>query len=583
MKKIITLLLIFPLLGLGGLYAQKELWGVNSGQGYINPDIPGYFGNITKYDINGENPAVMHEFDSINGYNPAGKLFLASNEKLYGTTSLGGIAGPQGSFTTGGVLFEYDLVLNKYTVLHYFDLSIDPYTINPIIGVIEPSPGILYGATSNRIYKYTIATGAIIFSNLLPFSNQIFGELLKASDGNIYGTSTAGNCPSGGAPGPYQGNYIKYNISTNMVNFVNPINCDVGARGSAPFTQLLEISPGKLIGSCSGGGNNVFTNPFLKGGTLLELDITTSTFTKKVDFDYSLNGVFPLNLVQGDNGKLYGLCNEGGIAPGNTSTNLFDFRGTLFEYTPETSSIVVKQYFDNTALIDLRYPTSLMKTSLGHFVGTLPNAGLFRWNSENNTITLPDYDAGPIVLNGYNVSNLIEICRKPSYRFFDVATFDACIGGTFEYDIQNTNATSYQWLKNNIAVIGQTTGILNLTNLQSTDAGSYTCVMTNECGVTTTMVLNLTVSCLGTNTVAQLDKAIKLYPNPTKNSLNIKLPENIEVSVNNVKIANALGQIVLEQNSENTTRIDVSNLQTGIYIVSLNTNYGNWNGKFVKE
>jgi hypothetical protein len=60
MKKIITFLFIFPLWGLGGLYAQKELWGVNTGSEYSVNDPAAYFGNITKYDINGENPVIMH-------------------------------------------------------------------------------------------------------------------------------------------------------------------------------------------------------------------------------------------------------------------------------------------------------------------------------------------------------------------------------------------------------------------------------------------------------------------------------------------------------------------------------------------
>ena len=584
MKRIITLLLVFPLWGLGGLYAQKELWGVNSGSEYAVNDPAAYFGNITKYDINGENPIIMHEFDLIHGAIPKGRLFLASNGKLYGTTLYGGnflFNGAQNVYA--GVLFEYDLILNKYTVLHYFALNSIDEGYNSNIGVIEPIPGILTGATATRIYKYTIATGAIVFSNLLPFNNQVYGELMKASDGNIYGTSTSGSCQPGVPLAPYQGNYIKYTISTNMVNLVNPINCDTFTRGSAPFTQLLEITPGKLIGSCSGGGSYESTNPFSRGGTLLELDITTSTFTKKIDFDYSLQGVFPLNLVQGDNGKLYGLCQEGGIPPGNTSTNLSDFRGTLYEYTPATNAIVVKQYFGTTLGNYVRYPTSLMRTSLGAFVGTIPNGGLFKWDAQTNNITMPNYDAGPIVLNGYNVSNLIEICRKPAYQEIIVNNFDSCIGGTFTYDIQNTNATSYQWLKNNIAVTGQTTGVLNLTNITTNDAGAYTCVMTNECGTSITMALNLTVNCLGTNTVAQLDKAIKLYPNPTKNILNIKLPENIQVNVNLVIIANSLGQIVLETKAENTTTIDVSQLQSGIYFINLTTNYGDWKGKFVKE
>ncbi|MBC7748982.1 MAG: T9SS type A sorting domain-containing protein, partial [Methylotenera sp.] len=80
-----------------------------------------------------------------------------------------------------------------------------------------------------------------------------------------------------------------------------------------------------------------------------------------------------------------------------------------------------------------------------------------------------------------------------------------------------------------------------------------------------------------------------LFPNPTQNTLNIKFPENAAVNVNKIAIINSLGQIVTEQNDKSNSNyngiksIDVTYLQKGIYIVSLQTNYGKWNGKFVKE
>jgi hypothetical protein len=40
---------------------------------------------------------------------------------------------------------------------------------------------------------------------------------------------------------------------------------------------------------------------------------------------------------------------------------------------------------------------------------------------------------------------------------------------------------------------------------------------------------------------------------------------------------------VLKQKAQNSTTVDTSNLQPGIYFISLTTNYGVWNGKFVKE
>ena len=571
MKKNIPFILVFLLSSFFFANAQKELWGVNDGDYAHVPGFPFNYGKILKYDINGENPAVMHDFDSIHGYRPLGRLFPASNGKLYGTTILGGETGPFVTLANAGVLFEYDLILNKYRVVHYFGSDNIGYT-TPEIGVIEPTPGILVGATNNRIYKYDMVTESMTFSNPLLYQNTVRGELMKASNGFIYGVSYGGYCQSVSAPDPYLGNIIKYDMVTNNVSFAHSITCPQQAlKGAGPTTQLVEASPGKLYGTCLFGGINELNDGV--GGTLFEFNINTNAFTKKIDFNLAI-GAFPHNLVVGGNGKIYGICEEGGAQNGCSFAGQY---GTLYEYDPVVNTFEVKQYINDCLSNDftVRYPQFLMKTSLGHFIGGDVYGNIFKYVLNTNTLTRPSY--------GYKVANLIEICRKPSYQEIIVNTFDGCVGSTFTYNIQNTNATSYQWLKNNVAVTGQTTGVLNLTNLTASDAGAYTCVMTNQCGTTTTMALNLTVNCLGTNTVATLDKAIKLYPNPTKNILNIKLPENIEVNVTGVTIANSLGQIVLETKAENTTTIDVSQLQSGIYFINLITNYGDWKGKFVKE
>ncbi|WP_237421220.1 choice-of-anchor tandem repeat GloVer-containing protein [Flavobacterium sp. Sd200] len=553
-------------------YAQKELWGVNDGD-YVNvPGFPFNYGKIVKYDINGENPEVMHDFDSIQGYRPLGRLFLASNGKLYGTAVAGGETGPVVTNANAGVLFEYDLILNKYSVLHYFGSDNIGYS-NPDIGVIEPTPGILCGATQNRIYNYDIATESMTFSNPLLYQNIFTSELMKASNGYIYGVSYGGYCQNVTSPLPYLGNIIKYDIVTNNVSFAHSITCPQREiKGAGPRNQLVEASVGKLYGTCVSGGINEFNDPDnLKGGTLFEFNIDTDAYTKKIDFDFPTIGARPFNLVIGDNSKIYGICEEGGASQSCDPTNNF---GALYEYTPTTNVLEVKQYL-NLCTTPIRYPQFLMRTSNGYFMGITVDGNIFKYDAVTNEITY--------VSTFYKPLNLIEICRKPSYHFFDVDTFDACAGGTFNYDVQNTNAINYQWKKNEQDVIGQTTGVLNLTNLQASDAGDYTCLMTNECGTTTTMVLHLTVSCLGINTYADLDKSIKLFPNPTEDILNIKLPENIEVTVTSIKIANSLGQIIREQKIQNNGAIDVSQLQTGIYVISFTTNYGDWKEKFVKE
>ena len=124
--------------------------------------------------------------------------------------------------------------------------------------------------------------------------------------------------------------------------------------------------------------------------------------------------------------------------------------------------------------------------------------------------------------------------------------------------------------------------MLTINNLIASDTGVYTCTMTNECGTTTTMNLNVNVNCLDNETFVNDKNKIILYPNPAKNTISIHLPENETYEVKEIAIANILGQKVIGD-IKNTKNIDVSSLQKGIYILQLKTNKGDWNGKFVKE
>ena len=153
-----TILSVFFLFSFFFTTAQKELWGNNKIQSYIdysdptNPITLPYYGNITKYDINGDNGTVVHVFDGINGKLPTGKLFHASNGKLYGLTS----AYTSSTGLNDDVcLFEYDLILNKFRILHTFDHTIY-YSQYMTSGVIEGVTGKLYGAIGTHFFCYTI-------------------------------------------------------------------------------------------------------------------------------------------------------------------------------------------------------------------------------------------------------------------------------------------------------------------------------------------------------------------------------------------------------------------------------------------
>jgi Secretion system C-terminal sorting domain len=588
MKKIVFIFMFLHVVS----YSQKELWGVNSGYIGSNSEppfgYPPYFGNIIKYDINGENVQIMHEFDAINGKTPVGRLFMASNDKLYGTTREGGLTsytnddGSISNISEGlGTVYEYDLVLNKFRVVKFFS-SLNGY--GPQIGFIEPNPGILIGASSFSIIKFNYITGLLSTYPGPLGTNYITGNLTKASDGNIYGTTARAfdACPSiGNSNLPYNGTIIKFNPITNVVSSFR-FDCD-WSKGVSPNGDLVELSLGKLYGTTLYGGSfGISTSNQYSGGVLFEFNILSNTYTKKIDFDNN-TGRQPKQIIKATSGKVYGICSAYGPIQ-ECFGNINPTNGTIFEYQPLTNTVSNLYNFNACNNGQLDRGKFLMQASTGDFFGFANTADynfLFKYNATSGEVTLPLNTSTNF--NTIRTNNLIEICRKPSYQEILIDNYTISTGNDFTYNVLNTNATGYQWQQNNINVTGQTTGVLNLVNSTSSNSGVYKCIMTNECGTTVTDPITINVSNLGNNQVeASLEGAIKLFPNPANTIVNIELPKSTDLKIENLKIHNLLGKEVYKV-ANGSTKIDVSSLAKSIYIVSIKTNYGEWNGKLMKD
>ena len=550
-------------------YSQKELWGVNRG----NQNALGYNGNITKYDINGQTPTIVHEFLEIaTGKTPKGKLFLASNGKLYGITLAGG------NTLENGVLYEYDLILEKYRVVHYFDVHGQSAIYGA--GVTEPVTGKLYGTVSNKVFSFDLATETLTFLTGTA-GNSIDSELFKASNDFLYCTTRDSFCPGVNSVGPNNyGTIIKVNITANSIQQVYQLPCD-GTKGIRFSGEFIETTPGKLINITDGGGSAVPGD-----GTVYEFDINTNTFTTKIEFDGDNLGSGPQATFSGDNGKLYGVCSNGGISYVTLNDVTYtEHRGTLFEYTPATNTITKLHDFGTQQSPQDYFtganPNYIMRASSGNYFG-ISSFGVFQFNPADNSVIMPTPFGTTLPPNANATESLIEICRKPSYHEFEADTLNPCENTPFSFDVQNTNATSYVWKKNGEILPLQATGVLSFLNITSADSGSYTCEMENECGITVTMPLRVTVGCLGIDEMEVYKNHISLYPNPAKDILNIKLPENRNLKVIGCTISNMLGQVVSESNGENY-QINTANYSTGFYSIILRTDKGNWFGKFIKE
>lgn len=77
----------------------------------------------------------------------------------------------------------------------------------------------------------------------------------------------------------------------------------------------------------------------------------------------------------------------------------------------------------------------------------------------------------------------------------------ACSGSPASFSIVITGPTvSFQWKKNGVNISGATNSILNLTNVNSSDAGNYTVdILGGSCGTITSEVATLTVSVVDAN------------------------------------------------------------------------------------
>lgn len=545
-------------------FAQKELWGGDDGA------VSQTAGLIGKYGINGENGSVVHSFiTNTQGSKPLSELFTASNEKIYGTTYLGG---PTSVNNDGrGVLYEYDFILNKYRVVH----NLTERAVNSINSTkfIEPIPGILYCATNNVVFKLELANNSVTYLNGVA-DYFITGSLVKAANGHVYGSSMdVALCPNVIYVGQINpGTIIKIDMSSNSIQKVYQLPCDYS--NGLSIRALVEVTPNKLIGIAAGGG-------IYGKGTLFEFNTLNNTLTKKIDFDGETMGENPVDLIDGGNGKLYGVCQNGGPAA------QFWKKGTLFEYTIATNTINTLFNFgdtDSNGFETFESPISLLKTSTGNLVGLCNQTKPFLYNLSTNQMTQTCVNN----CNVYGLQNLIEICRKPSYQEFVVNTFAPEVGTAFNYNINNDNATTFVWKKGNTVLPLQISGTLNFASVSLSDSGVYNCTMTNECGITVTMNLTINVSNLSVETIEDYRTLIALYPNPSKGNINIKYPENRGVKGLKYKITNLLGQTILENDivqKPNMTEIaiETAGFANGVYQVTLITDKGNWYGKFVKK
>lgn len=429
----------------GKLYGMTEDGGSNS------------LGVLFSYDITTSTYSQLVNFSGTsNGSNPKGNLIQATNGKLYGMTQNGGAF-------NDGVIFSYDPSTNTYSKI--FDFS-GSNGSTPTGSLIQASNGKLYGVAGGGtngggvIFSYDLTNSTYTkLLDFIPFSNGsgLYGNLLQASDGKLYGmANTGGNNNLG----------VIFSYDPATTNYTKLLDFDGAAYGSNPQGGLIQASNWRLYGMTRTGGSN-------DRGVIFSYDIYSSTFTKLKDLNDTV-GIYPT-------GNLTEIEPISSIA---TST----VAASVCQGSSISVPFVVTGIFNNgnvfTAQLSDSNGSFSNPLTVGNLAGT--TSGTVNANIPSNVTAGAGYrirviGSNPFITgldNGVNVTILASV--TPTLNVSANPGANICVGTSVTFTANATNGGTtpvYQWKKNGNNV-GNSSPIY--TDSALTNGDSVTCILTSN-------------------------------------------------------------------------------------------------------
>lgn len=211
----------------------------------------------------------------------------------------------------------------------------------------------LFSGTETTISKYDPVAGNLAAVHTFENPDFLFNSrtnLIVARNGLLYGTTQYGG-------GNRKGVIFSLDPTTNLYTKLYEFE---GANGSFPTGGLVQAANGKLYGTTAEGGASTYY------GVIFSFDPANNAYTKLFDFDGTNGWLFSGGgLIQGSNGKLYGMTPAGGIHD----------KGVIYSFDPATNTFTKLYDFDGT---NGNNPTGrLFQAANGKLYGTTPGGGLY--------------------------------------------------------------------------------------------------------------------------------------------------------------------------------------------------------------
>jgi arabinogalactan endo-1,4-beta-galactosidase len=206
-------------------------------------------------------------------------------------------------------------------------------------------------------------------------------------------------------------------------------------------------------------------------------------------------------------------------------------------------------------------------------------------------VTINGFIANPVE-QGNNVTTNLTYTANTATNYFYVGLFRRNSSGGWLQTI--TESTGNQFLvpstgtnissQVTLSIPLNTTPSNNLTNGEYYDI--YVELWTAGWGTKLWTSLSSKLSIVASGSLGvekkNIDNGLMFYPNPVSNILNIKTPNG--KSIQSLKITNILGETVYSEiNPKSPTAIDVSNLSSGLYLVSVDSRDRIQQFKFCKK
>ncbi len=312
--------------------ADGNFYGTTSNSG------PGGLGTIFKISQMGI-LTVLHSFSGPDGAGPAAPLIQGQDGFFYGTTALGGdllCRAPGSALAAGcGTIFRTDSSGN-FTSLHSFSR---PEGVLPVAALVQASDGNFYGTTAGggnapeggtafgTVFRMdssgdvTLLHSFVTFQGASPEGGVLQGAVIQGTDGNFYGTSSAGgNSTSSGTV-----------FKMDLLGNVTVLHSFSGSEGASPAAPLIQAPDGNFYGTTSAGGTGQGTvgNLLCDCGTLFEMDSSGDITILHEFAGYPADGAVPYCApVLGTDGNLYGTTKYGGMSNVGTIFQLSGFGTT---------------------------------------------------------------------------------------------------------------------------------------------------------------------------------------------------------------------------------------------------------------